>query len=86
MTLPGFRELNLEPMEMPAALQAFHAPFTWGKSALDSVVNSIALETCARMALGTVQLNPKIGSLPDHILDKHYQRKHGPDSYYGQEA
>ncbi len=79
-----FRELKLNPLEMPAALQAFHAPFTWGANAVDSVKNSIALETCAQMALGTFQLNPKIGSLPDHILEKHYQRKHGADAYYGQ--
>jgi L-ribulose-5-phosphate 4-epimerase len=77
-------ELNLNPMEMPAILQAFHAPFTWGKSAVDSVKNSVALEVCAQMALGALQLNPQLGSLPDHILQKHYLRKHGPGAYYGQ--
>lgn len=80
-----FSARNLDPLEMPAALQAFHAPFTWGKNAVDSVKNSIALECCAQMALGTFQLNPKVGALPSHILEKHYQRKHGPGSYYGQD-
>ncbi len=79
-----FRQRNLDPLAMPACLQAFHAPFTWGRDALDSVKNSIALETCAHMALGTFQLNPKIGPLPAHLLDKHYRRKHGPEAYYGQ--
>ena len=78
------REHKIAPMEMPAVFQAFHAPFTWGKNAVDSVKNSIALETCAQMAMGTFQLNPKVDALPDHILEKHYKRKHGPGAYYGQ--
>lgn len=79
-----FRERGLKPMEMPACFQKYHAPFTWGRTAVDSVQNSIALEVCAQMALGTWQLNPDIAPLPAHILDKHYLRKHGPGAYYGQ--
>ena len=79
-----FAEMNLQPMEMPAVLQHFHAPFTWGKNALDSVKNSIALEMCAQMALGTFQLGGSGAGLPRHLLDKHYLRKHGPGAYYGQ--
>ena len=75
---------GINPMEMPAVLQHFHAPFTWGKSGMDSVKNSIALETCAQMALSTLQLAPNLGGIPHHVLMKHYQRKHGPDAYYGQ--
>ncbi len=79
-----FRERGLKPIEMPACFQKYHAPFTWGKTAVDSVKNSIALEVCAQMALGTWQLNPDVAPLPEHILDKHYLRKHGPGAYYGQ--
>jgi L-ribulose-5-phosphate 4-epimerase len=77
-----FKKLN--PLEMPAALVAHHGPFTWGKSALDALKNAVALEACAEMALGTFLLNPKATSIPGFILDKHYQRKHGPKAYYGQ--
>ena len=80
----AFRDRGIKPMEMPAALQRFHAPFTWGKNAIDSVKNSIALEVCCQMVLGAFQLNPDAPSLPDHILNKHYLRKHGPNAYYGQ--
>jgi len=79
-----FRKLRLTPLEMPAVLQACHAPFTWGKSAMDSLNNSIALEMCAQMALGSLQLNPALREIPAHILRKHHDRKHGPDAYYGQ--
>jgi len=78
------RELQLSPLEMPAVLQLHHAPFTFGKSAMDSLKNSIALEMCAHMALGASALNPAIGPIPAHILEKHHLRKHGPGAYYGQ--
>jgi len=81
-----FRELNLNPVAVPAVLQHHHAPFTWGRHALDALDNSIALETCARMALDTVRLNPNAAPLPAHLLEKHYLRKHGPGAYYGQGA
>ena len=78
------RELHLSPLEMPAVLQLHHAPFTFGKAAMDSVNNSIALEMCANMALGSLALNPAMQPIPAHILEKHHLRKHGPNAYYGQ--
>ena len=79
-----FSERGINPMEMPACFQKFHAPFTWGKSAIDSVKNSVALEVCAQMAMGTWSLNADQPGLPKHILNKHYLRKHGAGAYYGQ--
>jgi L-ribulose-5-phosphate 4-epimerase len=78
------RQLGHDPLAMPAVLQQYHAPFTFGRDAIDSVKNSIALEVCAQMALGTFALNPNITPLPSHLLEKHYSRKHGPGAYYGQ--
>lgn len=78
------RELKLDPLEMPAVLQLHHAPFTFGKNAMDSLNNSIALEMCAQMALGSLALNPAMQAIPAHILEKHHLRKHGPGAYYGQ--
>lgn len=78
------RELKLDPLEMPAVLQLHHAPFTFGKNAMDSLSNSIALEMCAQMALGSFSLNPAMLAIPAHILEKHHLRKHGPGAYYGQ--
>jgi len=78
------RELRLSPLVMPAVLQQHHAPFTFGTTAMDSVNNSIALEMCANMALGSLALNPALQPIPAHIQDKHHLRKHGPNAYYGQ--
>jgi len=79
-----FSEAEIDPVAVPGVLQRHHAPFTWGKNAGDSLKNSIALEMCARMALDTLALEPETRPIPQHILDKHYLRKHGPGAYYGQ--
>lgn len=80
------RSQGLDPLHMPAVLQLHHAPFTFGKNALDSLHNSIALEMCARMALDGLSLNPAMSPIPAHILEKHHHRKHGPSAYYGQKG
>ncbi len=63
---------------------AGHAPFTWGKSVDDAVNNSIVLEEVAKMAFLTKMLKSDVETLPVHIIDKHYSRKHGKNAYYGQ--
>jgi len=75
---------KLDYMAIPGVLVAGHAPFTWGKDPEDSVKNNLILERIAKMALNALMLNPKLSSLPEYILNKHYKRKHGPDAYYGQ--
>jgi L-ribulose-5-phosphate 4-epimerase len=75
---------DLDPVATPAVLVRGHAPFCWGASAEDSVKNSLVLERVAEMAYATIQLNPGIKPLPEYILRKHYNRKHGPNAYYGQ--
>jgi L-ribulose-5-phosphate 4-epimerase len=77
-----FAELN--PSDTPGVLVAGHAPFIWGINAGDAVKNSLILERVAQMALGSLQLNPEVAAIPAHIQEKHYQRKHGPNAYYGQ--
>ncbi len=73
-----------DPEEVPGVLVAHHGPFTWGKDAMDSARNAVALEQVARMTLGTWRINPDVAPLASHLLDKHYRRKHGAGAYYGQ--
>jgi L-ribulose-5-phosphate 4-epimerase len=77
-----FRELN--PVQTPGVLVAGHAPFTWGKNASDALNNSEILERVAMMAFYSLQLNPGLAELPEYISQKHFNRKHGPNAYYGQ--
>jgi len=75
---------NREPSETPMVIVAGHAPFTWGKDAAESVYNAVVLEEIARMALLTKTIDPQREPLKQEIVDKHYQRKHGKNAYYGQ--
>jgi L-ribulose-5-phosphate 4-epimerase len=79
------KEKGLDYREVEMILVGNHAPFTWGKTAEKAVYNSAVLESIAKMALLTVQINPSAPRLKDSLIKKHFHRKHGPDSYYGQE-
>ncbi|MCM5527679.1 L-ribulose-5-phosphate 4-epimerase [Parasegetibacter sp. NRK P23] len=79
-----FKERGLDHKEMEMVLVGNHAPFTWGKNADKAVYNSAVLETVAQMALLTEQINPNAPRLKDALIKKHFERKHGPHSYYGQ--
>jgi L-ribulose-5-phosphate 4-epimerase len=72
-----------DPLEVPAVLVAAHGPFAWGTSPLKAVQNAAILEEVARMAYYTLSLNGS-QSIPQVLLDKHYNRKHGANAYYGQ--
>ena len=78
-----FEKNNLDPHAMPGVIIAGHASFSWGKDAFDAVHNAVVLEEVAAMAISTRMLNANIMINPA-LLDKHYYRKHGKDSYYGQ--
>ena len=74
---------GMNPMHTPAVLVAHHGPFTWGKSAKDAVQNAVILEEVARMTSITVALNPTV-QMNEDLVEKHYNRKHGANAYYGQ--
>ena len=79
-----FEEENLSYEEVEMILVGNHAPFTWGKNAAKAIYNSAVLESIAQMALLTEQINPQVKALKAALIKKHFERKHGPDSYYGQ--
>ena len=73
-----------DPLAVPGALVKGHGPFTWGKNAAESVYHAVVLDKVAEMALHTLSLSPAAPRVPQHLLDKHYFRKHGANAYYGQ--
>ncbi len=81
-----FEDHKLNPIAVPCVLVRNHGPFTWGKDAMDAVHNAVVLEEVAMMAWHTEALpvlQPR-EDMPDYLKEKHYQRKHGPNAYYGQ--
>ena len=79
-----FRTGGIDPVQMPVVLVANHGPFAWGGDANDAVHNAAVLELTARMALLSLQLEKNLPPMPQHLLEKHFFRKHGPGAYYGQ--
>lgn len=78
------KEKGLSYEEVEMILVGNHAPFTWGKTPDKAVYNSAVLESVAQMALLTEQIRKDTPRLKDALIKKHFERKHGPDSYYGQ--
>ncbi len=73
-----------DPLHTPMVLVAGHGPFTWGRGALEAVRYAAALEEMARMAILTLAVDPEAEALPEHVVRKHWERKHGKNAYYGQ--
>lgn len=80
--LNAFKKRSYKEVEM--VLVACHGPFTWGSTPEKAVYNSAVLEELAKMAYLSISINPKVPQLKKTLIDKHYQRKHGKNSYYGQ--
>jgi L-ribulose-5-phosphate 4-epimerase len=78
------RELELDPLAMPAALVVSHGPFTWGPDPAAAVAHAETLEAVATLATRTLALDPDTDPIDDVLATRHFSRKHGPDAYYGQ--
>jgi L-ribulose-5-phosphate 4-epimerase len=82
--LDCLQERGFSSNEVEMILVGNHAPFTWGKTAAKAVYNSAVLETLAHMAFLTEQINASAPRMKDALIKKHFERKHGAQSYYGQ--
>jgi L-ribulose-5-phosphate 4-epimerase len=75
---------NRDPLFWPGILVNRHGPFTWGSTAAKAVGAAVALECVADMAMKSLQLDPDLAPIENELSSKHFQRKHGPTAYYGQ--
>ncbi|MBO7418312.1 MAG: L-ribulose-5-phosphate 4-epimerase [Bacteroidaceae bacterium] len=74
---------GLNPVHTPGVLVKNHGPFTWGKDADQAVYHAVVLEEVAKMAAFSFIINPNL-TMSEHLIEKHFSRKHGPNAYYGQ--
>ena len=74
---------HLNPDFIPGVLVKNHGPFSWGKNAHDAVHNAVVMEQVAKMAFIAYGVNPDL-TMNEHLIKKHFYRKHGPKAYYGQ--
>lgn len=73
-----------DPLHTPMVLVAGHGPFAWGTTPEEAVYHAAVVEEIAKMAFVTHAVAPGAERLPDHLVRKHFERKHGKDAYYGQ--
>jgi L-ribulose-5-phosphate 4-epimerase len=71
-------------LRVPCALVRGHAPFCWGATPAQAVETAVTLEDVAQLALLTAMIDAEVPPLAAAIRDKHFTRKHGARSYYGQ--
>lgn len=79
-----FKQDNLDPAAVPGVLIKSHGVFSFGKDGDNSVYNATVIEEVAKMATITEQVNPQVTRADQFMMDKHYNRKHGKNAYYGQ--
>lgn len=79
-----FRQDNIDPAAVPGVLIKSHGVFAFGKDGDNSVYNATVIEEVAKMAAITEAVNPKVQRADQFMMDKHYNRKHGKNAYYGQ--
>ena len=72
------------PLHTPGIVVYQHGPFAWGKDAHEAVPNAVVMEEVARMAWIARGINPQLQPIDSWLMNKHFQRKHGPNAYYGQ--
>lgn len=77
-----FQDKN--PVCVPGVLVSNHGPFSWGKDPQEAVHNAVVLEEVAMMAYHAYSLKPDLKQIDKTLLDRHFLRKHGSKSYYGQ--
>jgi len=71
-------------IDVPGVIVHSHGPFAWGPDPIAAVKKAVVLEEVAFMAYQAMTLNPSLLPMQQTLLDKHYLRKHGANSYYGQ--
>lgn len=75
---------GINPIHVPGVLVKNHGPFSWGRSCEEAVHNAVVLEELAAMAYLSRTINPACANAPQALMDKHFERKHGKNAYYGQ--
>ena len=77
------KKSKIKPLECPGILVANHAPFSFGINANQAFKNAEILEYIAELAYLSLQINSK-SKIDINLIKKHFFRKHGSSSYYGQ--
>ena len=61
-----------------------HGPFVWEETPEKAVEKAMVLEQVAMMAWHCRVCDPACREMSPVLMQKHFERKHGPNAYYGQ--
>lgn len=78
------KKLRLNVNQIPGMLIANHGVVSWASNTKLAMENALAIEFIAKLAFNSEFLNKKAKKLPIDLHNKHFNRKHGKNSYYGQ--
>ena len=81
--LEALQTLGESCLGCPGVLVRNHGPFTWGEDSISALRHAELLEYIAHLSILTHTLGKDV-NMPDFLKKKHYERKHGINSYYGQ--
>ena len=79
-----FEKRKIHYLNIPGVLLEKHGVITWGENAKDCFNNALLIEHIAELNFYSLLLKKKNSLLPNYILNKHFNRKHGNKKYYGQ--
>ena len=83
LIIETLKKKKLRPFDCPGMIVAGHGGFSWGTNNKDAVKISELMEFIAELAYFTEQIKVQ-KKLPKNISKKHFERKFGKKSYYGQ--
>ena len=78
------KNLRLKAESIPGILIANHGVISWATSTKAAMENALAIEFIAKLAFNSELLKKNVKKLPIALHNKHFYRKHGKKSYYGQ--
>lgn len=79
-----FEKNKIDYLNIQGALLEKHGVVAWGENAKKCFENALLIEHIAEINFYSILLKKKNTLLPDYILNKHFNRKHGKSKYYGQ--
>jgi len=82
--LKKLKKIKVKAADIPGMLILKHGVLAWGNTGKIAIENAIAIEFIAKLAFNSELINRSAKKLPNALHKKHYNRKHGTNSYYGQ--
>ena len=82
--LKKLKKIKVKAANIPGVLALNHGVVAWGNTSKTAIENAIAIEFIAQLAFNSELINRSVKKLPNDLHKKHYNRKHGKNSYYGQ--